>query len=318
MRKEELYELQKEMKKHLGDKWDLTLTVEDTITGKKDAVFCRYNGEEQGVIVFPADCERIFEENASIQEMGQYLAGLAEDNRRLLFTEPKTREDFCRGLYIQVTNAEVHRNLLKYMVHDYVTDDIVAVARYRGEKVREGRASFAVTREKMQQYHLSRGEVMEMAYQNTRSQDFYMDTIVDHYREMLKRTGKPGELELFDLITPPDDIGVYVLTTPDRIEGANSIVCPEVLQHYYEELKEPYFVMPSSVHEIMLVRESTKKSVDELEELLRDVNKRKVAPEEWLSFRVLYYDGKKLVPARERAEKVLDAMEHIKHPKRIP
>lgn len=315
MEQETLYELQEEMKKHLGEDWRLTITQEDTIGGIKDAICCRYDKEGRAVLVYPEDCVRIFDFHVTIPQMGQYLAGLAEDKRKLAFTKPEGETEFRKGLYIQAASAKVHKGFLENLVYEPVSEDIVAIARCRGELTVEGRSSFAVTRETMQAYHMSRGEVMELAYHNTAKQEYEMGTLGSFLRGILERTGMPEELAA--VMAPEEDIGVYVLTTKDRIDGANALACPEVLKKACQELGEPYYILPSSVHEILLVRESRALGIGEMEQMVQEVNKQEVAPEDFLSDHVFFYDGKKLMPAVEEAKSLSETAEKVKHGKRI-
>ena len=316
MKKETLYELQKEMKKHLGDKWDLRITAEKTLDGIQDAISCRYGKESRLVIVYPSEYERAFGNDVNITEMGQYLASLAQDKQAIASTLPVTEKEFREGLYIQVANAEMRKDSLKDMVYDYVTDDIVAIARCRGRVTEAGQASLLVTREKMQKYHMSRGEIMELAYKNTRNQKFEMETLIDCFRGILEREGTPKEM--IDLMAPREDVGVYVLSAKSRINGANVLVCPEALKKSYEKLGEPYYVLPSSIHEVLLVKESCALPLDEMTELVQMVNKKEVSAADLLSNRVFFYDGRKLTVASEEVKQAAEALEHTVNHKRIP
>ena len=55
-------------------------------------------------------------------------------------------------------------------------------------------------------------------------------------------------------------------------------------------LGESYFVLPTSIHEMMVVGESECPGADYLQEVLREGNKTIVSPEDVLSNNVLRYD----------------------------
>lgn len=313
MKKETLYELQKEMEKHLGDGWHLAVTKEQTIDGRKDTISCRFGDDGRAVLVYPSEYEKILGKEASIPEAGQFLASLVEDRRAIALTAPVTEEEFRKGLYIQVANAEIRKDTLKDMVYDEVAGDIVGIARSRGKVTEEGQVSILVTRDVMQHYHMSRGEIMELAYKNTRNQEFKLDTISHMLQEILEQGGTPKEVA--EAMMPPYEMGIYVLTTKDRMNGANAIVCPEVLRTAYENMGEPYYVLPSSVHEVLLVRKSAALPLDEMTELVQSVNRQEVSAKDLLSNRVFYYNGKKLMPAVEEVKKASEALEKARHHK---
>ena len=62
-----------------------------------------------------------------------------------------------------------------------------------------------------------------------------------------------------------------------------------VLARIAEELNENFFVIPSSIHEVLLVPESAGFDRKGLEAMLQDVNETQLLPEEILSDNVYYY-----------------------------
>ena len=93
---------------------------------------------------------------------------------------------------------------------------------------------------------------------------------------------------------------LYILTNEERLNGANALVCPQVLQDAYETLGEPYYVLPSSTHEVLLVKESEGFSPEELRNMVSEVNISTVSPEDLLSFKIFRYDGRTLSAVKER------------------
>ncbi len=70
------------------------------------------------------------------------------------------------------------------------------------------------------------------------------------------------------------------------------IFYPELLKKVYEYLGEPFYILPSSVHEVMIcsmVREE--RSVEELKEMVVSVNTIAVSESEKLADSVYCYDG---------------------------
>ena len=69
------------------------------------------------VTVYPESCKVTLGEKAGAEEIGEYLAGIVEENRRPPIEVSRTAEDFRNGLYIQMVNADVNRELLKDAVY---------------------------------------------------------------------------------------------------------------------------------------------------------------------------------------------------------
>lgn len=90
----------------------------------------------------------------------------------------------------------------------------------------------------------------------------------------------------------PRDV-MYVLTNSIRSFGAASLLYPQVLEQIGRLLKENYYILPSSVHELILVPESEGVGPKEMTAMIREVNESQVAEEEQLSDHPYYYERKK-------------------------
>ena len=83
----------------------------------------------------------------------------------------------------------------------------------------------------------------------------------------------------------------YVATTDDRSRGAAVIAYPGLLEEAVRIMGGSYYVLPSSIHEVLLLSAKTDFDYLGLEELVRDVNSSFVAEKERLSDHVYYYDA---------------------------
>ena len=88
---------------------------------------------------------------------------------------------------------------------------------------------------------------------------------------------------------------MYVLSNHYKVAGASLIRYPEVMHSMYEQLGENYYILPSSIHEVILVPESNVMTRLDLENLVREVNEKEVEAEEILSYRVYYYNGERII-----------------------
>ena len=88
----------------------------------------------------------------------------------------------------------------------------------------------------------------------------------------------------------PDGESMTVLTTRDQVNGAGVLFCDAVLQKIWQKLGN-YYLLPSSVHELIVVPVSEGIDRSELTEMVRTINATEVAPEDRLSDQVYLYDG---------------------------
>ncbi len=79
-----------------------------------------------------------------------------------------------------------------------------------------------------------------------------------------------------------------VLTNNHEYYGASSMLYPGVLEKIRDELNQDFYIIPSSVHEVIIVPSSHTDSMH-LRDMLEDVNKTIVPPEEILSDNIYRY-----------------------------
>ena len=92
-----------------------------------------------------------------------------------------------------------------------------------------------------------------------------------------------------------DDEFLFVATTPDRVHGAGVIAYPGFLDKAAKQLGGDFFVLPSSIHEVILVKDNGNLDVGGLSAVVREVNSTTVSPEEQLSDNAYHYDSRERV-----------------------
>ena len=91
---------------------------------------------------------------------------------------------------------------------------------------------------------------------------------------------------------PNDGPDVYCLSNESRANGAVYIMREDVQQMVAEKLGGDYYVLPSSIHETLILPKSENMSFQRLQDMVQDVNAMCVSEEEVLSDGVYQYDAK--------------------------
>ena len=91
------------------------------------------------------------------------------------------------------------------------------------------------------------------------------------------------ELEL------PEKDKMYVLSNKLKYYGAACIAYPNILDMLAGVLKETFYVLPSSVHEVIIVPESSQIRQSELDRMVREIYESQVPEEEILSNHAYFY-----------------------------
>lgn len=87
-----------------------------------------------------------------------------------------------------------------------------------------------------------------------------------------------------------DPSPMWVASIENGQNGACVIQYPHFLDDAAETLGGSFYVLPSSIHEVLLLADDTSPSLSELENMVRTINQAEVAPEERLSDNVFHYD----------------------------
>ena len=86
---------------------------------------------------------------------------------------------------------------------------------------------------------------------------------------------------------------LYVLTNKSRMFGAACMMYPDVFKNATLEIKGDFYVLPSSIHEVLLLPSDNVFDAEGLGRLVREINENQVEPYEVLSNNVYYYDSEK-------------------------
>lgn len=311
MNKKQIDELQKKLQNNLGSRWKVEPTSQVKVGGVKFGFSCSFEGENTSTIIYPNDYKHMLDEGTSMSEVAEYIAQDLTRERRVLLTSPQTKEDFKEGLFVQLINTPINSALLETAVHDSVIGDISAIARCKVHAPSDDEiVSFIVTKDNMSLFQMTQSEIMAQAYKNTANQSFTIQDMRDLILEGLTQAGVPKDM-LPD-IRKDEGKEMYVITNEDRVNGANAMICPQIFQDIFKELGEPFYVLPSSTHELIVVKESIDMTPEDLKHMVHDVNMRECSADELLSFDIFRYDGKKLSIAMEDTETISEAIEKAK------
>lgn len=89
---------------------------------------------------------------------------------------------------------------------------------------------------------------------------------------------------------------MWVLTSQTRRFGAGAILYNDWLEKVAEEVNDDYFILPSSIHEVIILPEKYGTDKEYLVKMVREINEEQVDTEELLANNIYYYsrDTKKL------------------------
>lgn len=89
----------------------------------------------------------------------------------------------------------------------------------------------------------------------------------------------------------PDRPNMYVLTNTNRYNGAAVILYEHTLGQAADVIGGSFYILPSSIHELILLPDEEKPDPFALQQMVREINEQDVAVTETLSDNIYYYDA---------------------------
>ena len=85
---------------------------------------------------------------------------------------------------------------------------------------------------------------------------------------------------------------MYIVTNQQKIFGSSCILYPDFLFLLAEKMDSDFYILPSSIHEVILLKDTGNENPWELKEMIAEVNRTQVEPEEVLSDSLYYFNRK--------------------------
>ena len=191
-------------------------------------------------------------------------------------------------LAMEVVAADRNADLLAKVPHQEM-EDMAVVYRFVMESDENGRASILVSNDLLDKMGVTPEQLHADALEN--APELRPAVIKGMSEVMMDMMGEDAH-EMFGIDEFPQDEMMYVATVPDKISGAGVIAYQEFMDQAAEKLGGDFYILPSSIHEVLLVKDDGAVNFNDLKSMVEDVNATQVAPEEKLTDSVYHYDSK--------------------------
>ena len=212
-------------------------------------------------------------------------------------------------IFMKLINQEMNERLLKDVPWREYLD--LGIVYYVAVSSDECSATVLIHNEHLDHWGIDEKELYDIAYSNTLSKrkatilemkEIIKDMIIERFTgstdilaEDVEYDGKTKEEieyminEEIERVERQKPMDMYVLTNDIKTNGAICMMYPNVLKDFAEEQELDLFVIPSSIHEVILVPKKSG-SAKRLNEILNDVNKNSLDTVEILSNKVYSYE----------------------------
>ena len=187
-------------------------------------------------------------------------------------------EDVKDKLFIRVSSAEANKEVLENAPHGlssmFIKNDLLEQYGISAEQLHED--AMKSSPHVMIPEVSSIGALIDEMYQKN------ILMLTPDEREMLQETlQESSEMPTF-----------FVVTNTDRIDGAGVIFYPEFMDSMGELLGNDFFILPSSIHEMLVLPDDGQVDAEMLRDMVKEVNATQVAPAERLTNDVYHFDTK--------------------------
>ena len=206
-------------------------------------------------------------------------------------------EEAKTHLFMRVSNIEENLQVLDNV--PYVERaDLAITFHIAVEENEAGRASAIVTNNMMENFGVTRNQLYKDALENS---SFIAPVMIDNLgevvgrmeiEEMEARGASEEEIRKAEerIYVESQYNPMFVVTNETLLYGGSAIFYPGVMDQLGEVLNGDFFILPSSVHETLVVPDDGRISCHELKAMVMAINEKEVAPEDRLADEVYHYD----------------------------
>lgn len=195
-------------------------------------------------------------------------------------------ENLQGNLTFRVVEVKRNHRYLSEIPYMSLGNGLAAVCDIKVQESEDGYWRTTVTRAFMEDHHYDKNELFQAAFEQAPRIDPPMLVSLEN-----QLFGFQGDNYLeTGRISEEDKVPMYVLSNESGMLGASVLFYPGVQEKIAEAMGEGYTVLPSSVHEVIIVPDSLSPGPMELAELVRNANRDALDPKDVLSDNVMHYD----------------------------
>lgn len=252
-------------------------------------------GEEDSIILYLESAYECYKKGAPLKGLAQ---GLCECYKKNGESQKKAAQSLGGiGQFEEIKNRVVYR-LVNYGRNRELLDqiphipfcDLAAVFYLLVEAGEDCQAAALIQNQQVKAWGTDTDTLFKLAAENTpRILPAEIKSMEDVMREIAKTC--PGdEIEALEVILSiPNPSPLYVAGNKSGIGGAAVILYDGVLRDFAEGIGKDLVILPSSIHEVLLIPAAPTMDLGDLGDTVRHINREEVLEEEVLSDQVYLY-----------------------------
>ena len=287
--------IREKIQEHLGKDYEVQITTNPKFNGtEKTGLSIRKTQEPQQVmpIIYLEECFERYLQEKEFSECVEEICVVykhQKENEEKIMAELKSIENMNRWekvqnkVYPMLVSAKENEDLKgKYFYQEYLDFLILYVIRV----TEVGIGSIKITKQMVKSWKVSEYEIHRQAVENLKTDGYWVKSLYSVVKENLLGIIEDDEEDEEEI---EEAEPMYVLTNQIKYFGAAGIfLCAEMFQKIVG--KQNFYILPSSVHELILVKDTDGYDMETLSTMVRNVNEEQVTEDERLSNHAYYYD----------------------------
>ncbi len=261
----------------------------------------------------------IYEHYREFDDLVEMAQGLSEKiiedkNRQIDTMSVLSKENILNSTYLMVINAKSNQKLLSETPHYFIAEGELAVIPRLNISITDKSGFVIIKNDLLPKLQMTGDEILQIAKLNTSEQNlFEINSLLSETMQAMTDNGEDiadDFSDFFTEITPK----AFVVTNKDKKLGACCLACPEVIGTAIKKMGFDCYILPSSIHEVILVeKRGGAEDLEHLRDCVHQVNRQSVPAAEILSDKVFQYNAKTKKIEIARTEQELKEMPEAPH-----
>lgn len=264
----------------------------------------------------------IYEHYREFDDLDKIVSALSkkiieDKNRQIDTMSVLSKENILNSTYLMVINAKSNQKLLSETPHYFIAEGELAVIPRLNISITDKSGFIILKNDLLPKLQMTGDEILQVAKINTSEQNlFEINSLLAETMRLMDEKGEDISddfSEFFVENTPK----TFVITTKDKKLGACCLACPEVIGTAIDKMGFDCYILPSSIHEVILVeKKGNANEIEELRDMVNQVNRQSVPANEILSDQVFQYNSKTRKIEIAHTEQELKEMPEAPHKNR--
>ncbi len=193
----------------------------------------------------------------------------------------------CDRLEFRLVNVEKNSSLLKEVPHRCI-NDLAVVYHIVLNDDDDNLFAATINNGVMEALGVTEKELYDTALANTMKVD---PPVFEKLTDLMKECAGDDEMtkEIIDRSEEDSHCGLYALTNKSRMCGAGAMIYPHALELVAELMNSDLLILPSSIHEVLLMPYEEGMDLAPIQEMVREINRDVVDDKDFLSDALYVY-----------------------------